>query len=342
MFFLVAMPAFFQIDGDYLNKQAGGDWLDIITREYWNGSAWANITAKEGYPGGLADAGTVTILCDNTGVTITLDVTPDYSLASLILETSSVQEDKQLIFSGTNSLTVKGLIHLKRPFSGTDASKNIIEVGAGTFTTGSLEIGTSGGAYTNVLKSIVIISSGTVTVNGDIYFRMAGWTTFVRFTGDGILNLGGGFTAANTGGTVKITSEANGSLTAGPTSGTVHFNASGNQAVWGQPYHNLKVSGTTGAIKTLNQLNVNTPPSVSSNLHTDDCILALGSGTVNMTIKNGATLTAEVGSFGSDQYIRVVGNGYNYDCSSYSLGDRTLYNYVGKAVAETTTWDYSA
>ena len=336
------MPAFFQIDGDYLNKQAGGDWLDIITRESWNGSAWANITAKEGYPGGLADAGTVTILCDNTGVTITLDVTPDYSLASLILETSSVQEDKQLIFSGTNSLTVKGLIHLKRPFSGTDASKNIIEVGAGTFTTGSLEIGTSGGAYTNVLKSIVIISSGTVTVNGDIYFRMAGWTTFVRFTGDGILNLGGGFTAANTGGTVKITSEANGSLTAGPTSGTVHFNASGNQAVWGQPYHNLKVSGTTGAIKTLNQLNVNTPPSVSSNLHTDDCILALGSGTVNMTIKNGATLTAEVGSFGSDQYIRVVGNGYNYDCSSYSLGDRTLYNYVGKAVAETTTWDYSA
>jgi uncharacterized protein (TIGR02145 family) len=40
--------------------------------------------------------------------------------------------------------------------------------------------------------------------------------------------------------------------------------------------------------------------------------------------------------------LYLIANGYNYDGSSYSLGDRTLYNYVGKSVADTSTWNYSA
>ena len=74
-----------QVAGDYRTKQTGGDWSDTDIWEYYDGASWGDITT-EGYPGELNDAGTVTIVCDDSGITVTLDVTPGFDIASLILE----------------------------------------------------------------------------------------------------------------------------------------------------------------------------------------------------------------------------------------------------------------
>ena len=152
------------------------------------------------------------------------------------------------------------------------------------------------------------ISTGTVTVTGDITVDLNGGTSAtITFTGAGTLNVGVGlFTTTNVGGTLNTA-----------TGCTVNYNAAGNQTVNNFTYVNLGLSN--GGTKTINgtttasgHLTVN-----GATLNMADLAMTIGSltGSGNITNTTGGT-TARTLSVGSDgtspaAYSGVISNGTN-------------------------------
>ena len=301
-----------QVNGDYQTR-ASGNWGANTTWQVRSGGAWVNCAVGD-YPGVAAGAGTVTIL-NNTNVT--LNVSPANAIGALTLATGA--NNSSVVFSGANSLTVTGATIING--SGTNAINKFIDVAAGTFSTASVSMTDGGGATRDCYISI---STGSVTVSGNITMAGANDRNYLLFSGAGTAFVGGTIT----GGT--ITSTVGG--TGVPTSGTVNYNGAGAQNVGTYTYFNLSTS--TGGIKTLPAANisVNGDLTINSSTLTFDAAAARtiavtgnlsGDGTINMSSGN-RTHTLNLGgatnAIGTLTTAAVASN-VNYT----RAGDQTIF-----------------
>ncbi len=208
-----------QSTGDYRSRN-NGDWNNINTWSRYNGSTWANATAGNGYPGQNAVPGNVLI---RDGQTVTLNVSPANNIGSLTVEAGS--NASTLTFSGNNSLTVNGAVTIN---SGTgNGDHKIIAVAGGTLTCASVTMATT--AADNRANQITI-STGTVTVSGDITMNSTGSIrNQIVFSNAGTLNINGAIST-------------NGALTTATGSTVNYYGAA--QTVKASTYHNLTLSGS--------------------------------------------------------------------------------------------------
>jgi trimeric autotransporter adhesin len=143
--------------------------------------------------------------------------------------------DNTITISGSNSLTVTGVVTIN---NGTGSGDNkIIQVGAGTLSCASVVIADT---TDDNRDSEITISTGTVNVTGNITMNGSANRNAIRFSGSGVLNIGGNMTG--------------GSLV--PSTGTVNYNAAGNQTIGVYTYNNVTLSGsgtkTFSATSTIN------------------------------------------------------------------------------------------
>ncbi|HEU4575863.1 MAG TPA: T9SS type A sorting domain-containing protein [Chitinophagaceae bacterium] len=87
--------------GDYRSRN-DGNWNNINTWQYWDGSTWKNVTNTQGYPGQKSSGKSVTI---TNGNDITLNTSPTYSIADLTIGNGS-GSNESLVFSSGNDLTL--------------------------------------------------------------------------------------------------------------------------------------------------------------------------------------------------------------------------------------------
>lgn len=219
------IPVSGQTNGDYRTR-ATGNWNSNTVWQVYSGGAWGNCAAGD-YPGAAAGAGTVDIMNNHT-VTITANVPNNIGNLSI----NGGNNDSYLQFNSGVALTVTGQTYLN---SNSDNDEKSILVDAGIFTTGSLNSNSDG----DNRDAYIRISTGNVNVSGNIALNSTNVRTYIRFTGNGNLYIGGTIT----GGT--ITSNAGGGASA-PTSGTVTYNGSGVQIVGTYTYYNLTVNNSAG------------------------------------------------------------------------------------------------
>lgn len=249
-----------QTAGEFYSRTSG-DWSDVARWWYYNGSGWQVADGTTGYPGQFSSPPRVRIAdADN----YTLDVSPPFSLGTLEMLTGGT--DTRITFQGNNVLTVTGATTLEANSNGDERA---ILVDAGIFTTGSLNLTNSGG--NNGTDSYIRISTGSVNVIGDVNMNSTDRRTYVQFTGDGTLYIGGNISGGG------ITRDANGNDV---TSGTVNYNGTGVQTVTVYAYYNLDLSGvgpfnmagnldingffsTSGQVNTANNITFNGPVSCS-------------------------------------------------------------------------------
>ena len=162
----------------------------------WNAAIWTIVGAGCGaYPGQTFAGDTVIIA---TGNTVTLNVSPANAIGTLTINTQAA--------GGTNGLTV----------------------GANTLTVASISLTGSG---TVGRFSTVSISTGTLSVTGNITFAGTAAQARLTFTSTGTLNIGGNL---GVGGTFAAST------------GTVNCNGSSAQTVAGYTYNVLKSNNTAG------------------------------------------------------------------------------------------------
>ncbi len=176
-----------------------GNWSDTAT---WGGSAVPT------------SADDVTI---NSGIAVTVDVAAEASTVTFVLATAS----NSITISGTNSLTVTGLITMPRPAT---SQTTTIAVGAGSLSAGSLTMS----ATTSGRNDIISISTGTVTISGTITTGTTGCQ--FTFTDAGTMNVSGNFSSTPT-------------LTTA-TGSTVNYAGTAAQNTLGGTYYNLATSGS--------------------------------------------------------------------------------------------------
>ncbi|MDD4902684.1 MAG: hypothetical protein PHE24_06135, partial [Patescibacteria group bacterium] len=157
----------------------------------------------------------------DSGDTVTVD--DNYNCASLAFPSDNGSSALVSINSG-KILTVSGSITIPRANSG---HTNTMAVGAGNLNAGSIAF-TNGG---NTQRHFLTISTGTVTVTGNITQSGSNGSASITFTGAGLLRLGGAFLTSSTG-------------TFTPNTGTVEYNAVGAQTVGNFTYNNLILSGS--------------------------------------------------------------------------------------------------
>ena len=160
----------------------------------------------------------------NSGVTVTVGSGLSAACNSINFTTGISGPASITLAAGTSSLTVGGAVTIQQQAGG--GSSNQIDVGAGTLTAASVALS----ATTDASRpSQILISSGTVTVSGNI--SSSGTASRITFSGAGRLNAGGTFMSGSSG-------------TFTPSSGTVNFNAAGVQTVGAYAFNDLMLSGS--------------------------------------------------------------------------------------------------
>ena len=192
--------ALLQVTGATRTASSTGNWSSTTT---WGGSA---------VPTSDDD---VRI---NSGITVTVDVA-DAQCQSLDFLANSVQN--VVTISGTNSLTVSGLVNMQRP--STTNRSNRLQVNAGALVCGSLTMNATTGNRRNHLD----ITTGTVAITGS--FTAGSDACRVNFTDAGSLSIGGA-----TSGTPRFTTYGG---------CTVNYTGDVNQDVFEATYYNLGFSG---------------------------------------------------------------------------------------------------
>ena len=216
-----------QSDGDYRSR-ASRNWNQNTCWQVMSGGSWGNCAFGD-YPGASAGARTVYIL-NNHRIRITADV-PN-SIGELRIDGGG--SDSYLLFNSGFSLSVTGETYLN---SNSNNDQKAIFVDAGIFNTGSVNANSSGNS--NTRDAYIRISTGTVTVNTNIALNSTNRRTYIKFTGAGLLYVGGTIS----GGTITT---ANGGGTSAPTSGTVIYNGSSAQAIGSYTYYNLTTDNSAG------------------------------------------------------------------------------------------------
>nr|WP_294775770.1 MBG domain-containing protein [uncultured Flavobacterium sp.] len=185
----------------------------------WDGGAgtanWGD--ANNWNPNGLPAATDAVTIPDNFNVTVNV------AAVCSSLTISSGANSNTITISGTNSLTISGALNIGAG-SGNGDNK-IIAVGTGTLSCAS---GSITDTTNNNRDSEITISSGTVNVTGNITMNGVAGRNAIRFSGSGILNIGGTISGGDF---IASTS-------------TVNYNAAGNQTVGTYVYNNLTLSGS--------------------------------------------------------------------------------------------------
>ena len=148
-------------------------------------------------------------------------VTADAACTSITFTTATATS---LTINDGITLTVSGAITIPRSGS----SFNQIIVGAGILNAGSVAF-TSGGGTS---RHQITISTGTVTITGDVTQSGSSGSATIAFSDAGLLQLGGAFLTSTTG-TLTLA-----------TGCTVEYNAAGNQTVGNFTYNNLTLSNS--------------------------------------------------------------------------------------------------
>ena len=192
-----------------------------------NGSGnWNAAATWTGCGGGVPGAADTVTIQNGHNITVTANA----SATSITFPTNNGTNTTLTINSGV-TLTVSGAVTIPRAGSG---NMNTVAVGAGTLSAGSIAFTSSGG---NVRHQLTI-STGTVTVSGDVTVAQSGDTSgTISFSGAGTLKVGGALWDSSSG-TLTIFSGS-----------TVEYNGGAAQTVKPAAYSNLVLSGSSA--KTL-------------------------------------------------------------------------------------------
>ena len=294
-----------QAVGDYRTTGVG-NWNAAIWERY-NGAAWVAPGAS-GFPGQNAGTGTVTIRNNHN---VTLNVSPTNNIGSL--EIASGGNATALTFGAAWVLSVNGDVSVSSVDG--NVAKSIV-LNTGTLNCNNLNLTSTGGSGggANIRDAFVVLTTGTLSVSGNIEMNAIGRRTYLRFNGGGTVNVGGTISGGN------ITSTNNGDDTTAPTSGTVNYNGtSGTQAVGTYTYFNLIISGTG------NKTSASTAFTVNSNLTVNSGNLVLQAGNANYTVVGNLTVAA----------AGTLTHSVNWDVST------TLLRLGGNLLIE-GAYDYSA
>lgn len=189
-----------------ITATGNGNWSSTVNNAPWSG-------------GVVPTSGDDVII--SGGVVVTVD--GNYSCNSLTIGAASATSNTLQMNSGV-TLTVTGSIAIIPPNGGTN--DNTLAVNAGIVTCTGL---TSSNSSSNLRDCKVLISTGTLTVNGNIAMGTTNDRNDITFTGAGLLQVSGTFV----GGTFV------------PASGTVEYNAAGVQTLSTYTsYGNIKISGS--------------------------------------------------------------------------------------------------
>ncbi|MFM9951661.1 MAG: beta strand repeat-containing protein, partial [Saprospiraceae bacterium] len=193
----------------------------------WDGSSGNNWNNDNNWtPAGVPGAGDAVIIPN--GFTVNVN-NPGGVCASLIIEGGATANT--LSINANNALTVLGPITIN---PGTVSGVNkIIAVNNGTLSCSSI---TMGNTALGTIDSEITLSTGTLTVSGDITMNGDASRNAIRFSGAGTLNIGGAISGGDLESTVGSTVNYNGTAPQ-----TVVMN---NDYV----YTNLAINNTAGAI----------------------------------------------------------------------------------------------
>ncbi len=297
-----APDAYGQVNGDYQTR-ATGNWNANNTWQVRTGGAWVNCAAGD-YPGAAPGAGTVNILNNHT-VTLTANVPNSVGALSI----NGGNQDSYLQFNTGVSLTVTGQTYLNSDSN--DDEKSVL-VNAGVFRTGSVNANSNG----DTRDAYIRISTGTVTVDGNVTLNGTAVRTYIIFAGNGNLYVGGTITGGS------ITGTAGGGTTA-PTAGTVTYNNAGAQNIGTYGYFNLGISG--GGNK-----NMQGSFSVNGTLNLTSGTFVVGSNTLTL---NGPAITGTPTNLSTASSSSLVfggsSTGISIPSSAASLNNLTVSNVNG-------------
>ena len=290
---MLAMAVLTESTANALARTASvsGNWNNTAT---WGGSS-------------VPVAGdTVTI---NSGITVT--VTAAAACTSI---TFPAGNNTTININSGISLTVSGAVSLPRP---NNSRTNLINVGAGTFSAGSVVLsGSTGTRY-----SQINITTGNVTVTGNI--TSAGVASQIVFSGAGTLNAGGTFMSGTAG---MFTASA----------GTVNFNAGGNQTIAPFAYTFNNVTLSNSGAKTL------TNATISGNLTLSGAVTVTTAANTavggNLNIGNGTSFTIAAnftlgvtGATTCSGILTLAGTGAKTFTSDVTINNTGVWNETGIA-----------
>lgn len=226
-------------------------WRTLAGNGNWSSlTAWSTTGAGGAsvgsYPGPLDDV----VIPRDGALTVTLDGT--YTCNSLAVNyTGNTNATLTLAIPGGTSLTVTNGISFSHSGNGGENAR--INVSGGSLSCASMTFNNTPGQSRDCYLELSD-ANGVVNVTGNITMSGTdGRETYILFTANGRLNIGGGFVTNG-----FITSTAGGgNPPAAPTTGTVNYNNSGAQTVWPNTYYNLTLSGSgakTTASVTVNNL----------------------------------------------------------------------------------------
>jgi hypothetical protein len=221
-FFLTVVLSFTVITVNALSRYSVSDGN-------WNSTGTWSATSGGASGASVPVAGDDVIIEGGHNVTVTANA----ACTSISFTTSTAT--LLTINTGIN-LNVSGAITIPRSGSGV----NTIAVGAGILNAAGIAF-TSGGT-TGAKNHLITISTGIVTVTGNVTQSGSTGSASITFTGAGFLRLGGIFLTAAT-------------CTLIPGTGTVDYYAAGAQTVGNFTYNNLTLSGS--GIKTTTSVTVN-------------------------------------------------------------------------------------
>ncbi|MFM9840196.1 MAG: T9SS type A sorting domain-containing protein [Cyclobacteriaceae bacterium] len=239
----------------------------------WNvNTTWSTVTF-----GNATNAGTFPVAGDdaNIGGNVTTTVTAAAAAAGSLSFQSGTNNTNLLQINSGITLAVSGGITIPR----TNSNSNTLAVGAGTLTGASLSFTNGGGGQRHILT----ISTGTVTIAGDINQVNSTGSATITFSGSGTLNVAGAFL-----------NSTNGTFT--QSTGTVNYNGSSvAQTIGDFTYYNLTLNNTSSTIPQLtlfgNTSASNTLTMTSGVTNLAGFTLTLGSGGTASTLTRTSSTT---------------------------------------------------
>jgi hypothetical protein len=191
---------------------------------------WSNTATWGGYA--VPTSADAVIINDDINVTVNVAAV----CASLTIKDGT--RTHEVTISGSNSLTVSGAVTIDKPTA--NNRTKTIAVGSGTLSCTSIVMASP---YNETRICQVTVSTGTITVSGDITMNGLDAKNQIVFTDAGTLYIAGNMTSGSTLKTVA--------------GSTVNYNNDGKQTIGGYVYTNLTLSGsgtktTTGA--TVNEI----------------------------------------------------------------------------------------
>ncbi|MBS1680932.1 MAG: hypothetical protein JST48_04405 [Bacteroidetes bacterium] len=193
-----------------------------------NSGSWSTVTYGGGTNAGtFPQAGDIASIGGNFNIIVNVN-----SACAFITFQGATGNTNTLTMNSGIQLDVSNSITIPRANNG---DSNTLAVGAGILNAGSLLFTSGGGAST---RHRLTISTGTVTISGDVTESGSTGSATITFTGAGQLLLGGAFL-----------NSSNGTLTA--STGTVTYNGTVAQTIGDFTYYNLTLNNSSGSIPQL-------------------------------------------------------------------------------------------